>query len=228
MASVAEILVQGRERLRWTQVELAFRAGVSASTVSRAEQEKGSLNINSLRRLAVAIGYDADALAEVARNPDAPHPEAWLAEPARPMATPSQPVYLSMEPMTRVVRVPHYGGVSAVRADLREHGWDDYSDVPDLGVDFTVRVEGQCMEPRYEDGERVGCSVRRWQREGFIWGRDYWIRFTDGQTTLKRVQADPRDGEKFLCVPINPATQPFARPKIDVDKAARVLLVLSR
>jgi hypothetical protein len=82
------------------------------------------------------------------------------------------------------------------------------------------------MEPRYQDGERVGCSLRRWEREGFIRDKDYWIRFKNGETTLKRYRPDPRNRDKFICLPLNPKSRPFSRLKADVEKAARVLLVL--
>jgi hypothetical protein len=83
------------------------------------------------------------------------------------------------------------------------------------------------MEPRYQDGERVGCSIRRWESEGFVWEKDYWIRFKNGETTLKRVRPDPRNREKFICAPLNPKARPFSRFKADVEKAARVLTILA-
>jgi len=246
MASLAEILAEGRQRKGWSQTDLAFRAGVSVSTVSRLEQGRGKANVNSLRRLAASIGYDADALARLARNPQASHPPAWLLEmPPSPLPAgavslnsipglftgnllghPNQP-RRPLEPMPRMKRRPHFGGVSAVRTEQREEEASDLSMVPDVGVDFTVSVDGECMEPRYEDGERVGCSIRRWEREGFVWNKDYWIRFKDGETTLKRVRPDPRDPEKIVCHPLNAKAKPFTRSKADVDKAARVLVVLS-
>lgn len=242
MPTLAEILAEGRQRKGWSQSELAFRAGVSTSTVARLEQGRGKANVNSLRRLAASIAYDADALADLARNPHKSHPPAWLAAPAvspKPLiAIPGlftadqlgQPhPRLPLEEIPRMRPAPHFGGVSAVRTELREEdaGATDTTSVPDVGIDFTVRVDGQCMEPRYEDGERLGCSVRRWEREGFVWNKDYWIRFKDGQTTLKRVRPDPRNKEKFICVPLNSKTRPFSRKKANVEKAARVLVVLS-
>jgi transcriptional regulator with XRE-family HTH domain len=238
MATVADIVKEGRERRNWSQAELANRAGVSGSTIARVEQDRGLPNSNTLKRLAAAIGYDPAALVRLARNPGAAQPAAWLPDPAAPsniwgipgLTTADQ---LGRLPATRaaplpaMVRAPHYGGVSAVQSDLREEIGGDFSDTPDVGIDFTVTVDGQCMEPRYQDGERVGCSVRRWEREGFVWEKDYWIRFRNGETTLKRVRPDPRNREKFICLPLNPKSKPFSRLKADVEKAARVLVVLA-
>jgi transcriptional regulator with XRE-family HTH domain len=244
MAQLADILVEGRRRRGWSQAELALRAGVSVSTVSRTEQGGGLPNVNSLKRLAAAIGYDPDAMARLAREPDRTAEEAWLPEVnaagraalgAIPGLTTAdrlnERTILSEPQLTgatpRTVRVPHFGRVSAVRTDWRDEIGGEFSHVPDVGVDFTISVDGQCMEPRYEDSERVGCSIRRWESEGFVWGKDYWIRFKNGETTLKRVKPDPKHKEKFLCVPLNPKAKRFSRFKADVEKAARVLVVLS-
>jgi transcriptional regulator with XRE-family HTH domain len=239
MADLAEILIEGRQRKHWSQQELAFRAGVSISTVTRAEQGKGIRNVNSLRHLAVAIGYDADALVRLAKEPDSSHRPAWLPEQNTPplLAIPGlttadrlgggiNGAHPEFQPPPRMRPVPHYGRVSAVRTDTRDEVPGDFSNAPDVGVDFTVSVDGQCMEPRYEDGVRVGCSIRRFEKEGFVWGKDYWIRFKDGQTTLKCVKPDPRDADKFICAPLNAKAKAFSRCKADVDSAARVLVVL--
>jgi hypothetical protein len=218
---------------------LALRSGVSASTIARTEQDRGLPNSNTLRRIAGAIGYDPDALVRIAREPGAEHPSGWLAVTAQSsvaglpgMTTadqlqrnslPGAPPLLRPPPMASV---PHFGSVSAVRTDQREESSDGFSVAPDVGIDFTVAVDGQCMEPRYQDGERVGCSIRRWESEGFVWERDYWIRFKNGETTLKRVRPDPRNRAKFICAPLNPKSRPFSRLKSDVDKAARVVTVL--
>jgi len=256
MAGVAEIIKQGRERRNWSQADLALRSGVSASTIARTEQDRGLPNSNTLRRIASAIGYEPDALVRMAREPGAEHPAAWVSAagvsapgvsiggqsaltglagmttadqlPGRSAREPTAEA-LPTAPLLRPPRmtpVPHFGGVSAVRTDLREEGGEGFSVAPDVGIDFTVAVDGQCMEPRYQDGERVGCSIRRWESEGFVWERDYWIRFKNGETTLKRVRPDPRNPAKFICAPLNPKAKPFSRLKADVEKAARVVTVL--
>lgn len=254
MTGVADILEQGRQRRGWSQQELAFRAGVSVSTISRAEQGRGLPNINSLRRLAAVIGCEPDALVRLAKEPEKAPAPRWIDEVGKGQ---EEAVSLAKIPgLTRgdrlgdrlgdrvgsatatvspmlaaMVRVPHFGGVSAVRTEAREEdvGGErgvESSIVPDIGVDFTVSVDGQCMAPRYEDGERVGCSVRRWEKEGFVWGKDYWIRFKNGETTLKRVQRDPRNQSRFVCEPLNPKARPFRRALSSVEKAARVLVIL--
>ena len=81
MAGVAEIVKQGRERRNWSQADLAFRSGVSASTIARTEQDRGLPNSNTLRRIASAIGYEPDALVRMAREPGAEHPAACTRDP---------------------------------------------------------------------------------------------------------------------------------------------------
>lgn len=230
--SLGEIIRSARRRKLWSQADLAQRVDVSLSTITRAEQGKGAPNVNSLRRIAEELGFERDELVRVAKGMAGASAKALAASlpgvrtadqlagnpPASTGRTPSLP------PM---MQVPHYGAVSAVRVDNREEIGGEWSRVPDMDIDFTVGVDGQCMEPRYEHGERVGCSVRRWLAEGFIWGKDYWIRFNDDQTTLKRVRPDPRDPAKFVCTPLNLKTKPFTRLKADVEKAARVVMVLT-
>jgi transcriptional regulator with XRE-family HTH domain len=223
MSGVANILIVGRQRRGWSQAELAHRASVSVSTVCRAEQDRGLPNVNSLRRLAIAIEYDPDALVSLGKNPKALPPGVTTADR---LAGGAKAAWDSFLPPPRSVSAPYFGGVSAVRTDHREEISDGFGKVPDVEMDFVVKVDGQCMEPRFENGERVGCSVRRWQSEGFMWGKDYWIRFKNGETTLKRVKQDPRHRERFLCVPLNSKSKPFARLKSDVASAARVVAVL--
>jgi transcriptional regulator with XRE-family HTH domain len=233
MVSVAGIVKEGRERRHWSQAELAQAVGVHGSTIARVEQDRGLPNSNTLKRLAAAIGYDPEALVRLARNPAGAHRAAWLVGEIAGLTTADRLGELSAQPAGQLIRpltnirAPHFGGVSAVQSDSREEISGDFSNAPDVGIDFTVTVDGQCMEPRYQDGERVGCSVRRWEREGFVWQKDYWIRFKNGETTLKRVKPDPRHRAKFVCVPLNPKSRPFSRLKADVEKAARVLVVLT-
>jgi transcriptional regulator with XRE-family HTH domain len=231
MSRVVEILKEGRRLRGWSQEELAHRALMHVSTVSRVEQKRGMLNVNSLRRLAVAIEYDPDLLVSMAKNPGAAPPAGKL--PAMPGITTGDRLALGAKaagdsslPPPRTTRVPFFGGVSAVRLDERVETGGAYVEVPDLDMDFVIQVDGQCMEPRFEDGERVGCSVRRWQREGFVWGKDYWIRFKNGEMTLKRVRPDPRHDDRFRCVPLNLKAEPFARLISDVESAARVVAVM--
>jgi transcriptional regulator with XRE-family HTH domain len=153
------------------------------STISRAEQGRGLPNINSLRRLAAVIGCEPDALVRLAKEPEKAPAPRWIDEVGKGQ---EEAVSLAKIPgLTRgdrlgdrlgdrvgsatatvspmlaaMVRVPHFGGVSAVRTEAREEdvGGErgvESSIVPDIGVDFTVSVDGQCMAPRYEDGERV-------------------------------------------------------------------------
>jgi transcriptional regulator with XRE-family HTH domain len=236
VSSLAQILVVARKRKLWSQAELAQRVDVSLSTITRAEQGKGTPNVNSLRRIAEELGFERDELIRLAKG--RPASAAALAASMAGLTTADQlhqrPARASV-PFPPTTRVPHYEAVSAVRADMRHESASEFegqfelqwSQVPDMEIDFTVGVDGQCMEPRYEHGERIGCSIRRWQAEGFVWGKDYWIRFADDQTTLKRVRPDPRDPEKFVCTPLNLKTRPFSRLKADVVRAARVVLILA-
>lgn len=221
MSELSRILAQARRRRTLSQEELAARCGVSLSTVTRAEQGRAVPSGNSLRHLAAELGHDPQLLVSLGKKerrlPKIPGVITGDQLPAFPT--------LPLPTLPQRASVPHYGSVSAVQTDSRDEIAGEFSELP--GVDFTVTVDGQCMEPRYENGERLGCSIARWMAEGFVWGKDYWIRFTDGQTTLKRVRPDPRHRDKIRCTPLNPKARPFSRLKVDVEKAARVLMVLA-
>ena len=58
---------------------------------------------------------------------------------------------------------------------------------------FAVIVDGDCMEPKYRDGDVVVFSVDAAEREGIVDGRNYFIQFADGENTFKRVFLEPSD-----------------------------------
>lgn len=55
-----------RERRKLTQEQLAYRAGVSLRTISRAEKNHGRPSAKNLRLIAKALGVKVDALFEEA------------------------------------------------------------------------------------------------------------------------------------------------------------------
>jgi len=55
-------LREARERALLTQQELAARSGVTVSTISRVESGQQAARIGTLRKLAEALGRDAETL----------------------------------------------------------------------------------------------------------------------------------------------------------------------
>ena len=68
-------LREARERALLTQEELATRSGVTVSTISRVETGAQAARISTLRKLATALGMDAEALIDWER----PGPETGKA-----------------------------------------------------------------------------------------------------------------------------------------------------
>ncbi len=68
-------LREARERALLTQEELATRSGVTVSTISRVETGAQAARISTLRKLAAALGVDAETLIDWER----PGPEAGKA-----------------------------------------------------------------------------------------------------------------------------------------------------
>jgi len=64
-------LKEARERALLTQQELAARSGVTVSTISRVESGQQAARISTLRKLAEALGIDAEVLIDWERpGPD--------------------------------------------------------------------------------------------------------------------------------------------------------------
>ncbi len=68
-------LREARERALLTQEELATRAGVTVSTISRLETGAQAARIGTLRKLAAALGMDPESLIDWER----PGPETGKA-----------------------------------------------------------------------------------------------------------------------------------------------------
>ena len=64
-------LREARERALLTQEELAARSGVTVSTISRVETGAQAARISTLRKLAAALGVEAETLIDWERpGPD--------------------------------------------------------------------------------------------------------------------------------------------------------------
>ena len=67
-----------------------------------------------------------------------------------------------------------------------------------IAAPFTAPVDGDCQHPKWKDGEIVVFSFDAVEREGILDGRSYYLAFTDGSTTFKRVSARTNTIRKFL------------------------------
>lgn len=183
--------------------ELIVGTGIPASTVFRHLSGKGEPSLDQRAEYAEFFGMTVKEFDRQWQHPESAGVAVGLPERTR---------------------VPLYEGVSAV--DMRhefEHPEAMVEVSADIRPTFAVRIRGDCMEPIYENGDVVVFSIPRFEAEGFVNGKDYWIQFTDGQTTFKRVLVDHRDPERLTMFPVNPAHQPWPVHRSHIRQAARAV-----
>jgi transcriptional regulator with XRE-family HTH domain len=177
-----------------TQEELANRLGMSIAGIRRLEQMKvGGMQMRNFRRLAQLVEMTCEEL----RGRVGVSRSAAL-ETAQQFIAGQRPAIAAM-PVIPVTEVERFHGVSASRAEDRTDVRRARVPVP-AGPDhrFVVTVDGDCMEPRYLDGNLVVFSVDAVEREGILPGRNYFIQFTDGETTFKRIFFDDLEANRLI------------------------------
>ncbi len=173
-----------------TQEELAGRLGMSTAGVRRLEQLRaGGMQLRNFRRLAALTEVTPEQLRQRICLP-LPHPQ----QPGSLVH--GQPSALLPGSASAVVEIERFHGVSAARSEDRAGVERDQVPVPaGAGRRFSVVVDGDCMEPKYRNGDVVVFSIDAAEREGIVDGRNYFIQFADGQNTFKRIFREPSDIE---------------------------------
>lgn len=127
--------------------------------------------------------------------------------------------------------VPHF--VSGVAASRRVEKLEDedfdlkkYASSEDPRV-FTIPVDGDCQSPVWNDGEIVLFSFDAYEREGILPGKSYYLAFTDGSTTFKRVFLDPEDPETYVLRCWNEAKYPGER-RVHFPEVVRIARAMSK
>jgi transcriptional regulator with XRE-family HTH domain len=209
MARVAHIygkrLAAAREALALTQRELGESiGGVSDETISRVERhEIAGILAKRLPKLAIALGLSLEQF-----KADFVAPQAYAA-PAKTGAPADGgvalrdgvPTGIDANRVHAARAVPEFQiGVAASR---RVEKLSEHPDANRLvgSTDrraFTAPVDGDCQHPKWKDGEVVIFSYDAYEREGLLPGKSYYVAFTDGSTTFKRVYHDDKDPEVYL------------------------------
>ena len=127
---------------------------------------------------------------------------ASMEAPAQSSGAPPMPAGIRANEVQPVRWAPHFAsGVAASKRveklEDEDHESKQAVSTADLRV-FSVPVDGDCQEPRWKDGETVIFSFDAYEREGIQSGRSYYIAFTDGSSTFKRVFTDPEDPEVYI------------------------------
>jgi transcriptional regulator with XRE-family HTH domain len=230
MARVAHIfgkrLAERRGELAMTQRELGEAiGGVSDETISRIErQEVAGLLAKRLPKLADVLGLTLEDFKThfcVTETPPI-HPTFSKAIPL--------PSGLDLRRLRPARILPEYRiGIAASR---RVEKLSEYPDanravaVPDRRA-FTAPVDGDCQHPKWKHGEVVIFSFDATEREGILPGRSYYLAFTDGTTTFKRIFTDESDPEVYILRCWNRKKYP-ADQRIHRDEIVRIARAVSK
>ena len=97
-----------------------------------------------------------------------------------------------------------------------------FTDFSDRGADCAIRVEGDSMRPRYNNGDLLAIKILN-SPSFFQWGKVYVLDTTQG-CIIKRLFPDPKDDTKILCHSENSDNYPdYSIPKEDVSGVAIVV-----
>jgi len=216
-------LAAARNRRAMTQRELGDAIGVSDENISRIERHEvaGILN-KRLPKLAAALGFTLEEFQSKFCLPvttaDGSAPGALL------------PAGLDMRRARAARAVPEFQiGIAASR---RMDKLADYPDANRLAGTtdrraFCAPVDGDCQKPKWKHGEIVIFSYDAVEREGVLPGRSYYLAFTDGSTTFKRIFMDERDPEAFILRCWNRRKYPRDQ-RVHRDEIVRIAKAISK
>ena len=220
----------------WTAMIAAFdandvEAGLDSSdggvAVAQGQKEDAIVSLSKalnvtptelVRRLAGSAGATAAAGEKVV-------------VPAPPLKPGELPSAIRPSELRPARFVPHFtSGVAASRRveklededfESRQHVTSD-----DLRA-FTIPVDGDCQEPVWMNGEIVLFSFDAYDREGILPGKSYYLAFTDGSTTFKRVFLDPADPEVYILRCWNNRKYPTQR-RVHFSEVVRIARAISK
>ncbi|HEX4056223.1 MAG TPA: helix-turn-helix domain-containing protein [Tepidisphaeraceae bacterium] len=228
MARVTKIfgkqLTEAREKKAMTQRELGEAIGCSDETISRVERhEVAGIWTKRLPKLASALGLSLDDFKArfcAAENSPAINEAGRL----------GMSVGLNMRRARPVRVLPEFQiGIAASRRV------DKFSEHPDANrlvaaADrraFAAPVDGDCQHPKWKHGEIVVFSFDAAEREGILPGKSYYLAFTDGSTTFKRVFKDEKDPDVFVLRCWNRRKYP-ADQRVHRDEVVRIARAVSK
>ena len=154
-------------------------------------------------------------------------PAAAPAPPPRPRL----PTSLRMDLRQPARLLPHFvSGVAASKRVEKLEEQDEESKLPASIEDaraFSIPVDGDCQEPVWKDGDVIIFSFDAFDREGILPGKSYYLAFTDGSTTFKRVFLDDTDPEVYILRCWNTAKYPDER-RVHFSEVVRIARALSK
>lgn len=227
-----------------TQRELGeMIGGVSDETISRVErQEVAGILSKRLPKLANALGMTLEdfkvrfCVAENAPSAGAKEASDGEGKPfageGKPFAAGNfaMPVGLEMRRVRPARILPEFRiGIAASRRvdKLSEHPDSNRLVAASDRRAFTAPVDGDCQHPKWKHGEIVVFSFDAVEREGILPGKSYYLAFTDGSTTFKRVFKDEKDPEVYILRCWNRRKYP-ADQRVHLNEIVRVARAVSK
>jgi transcriptional regulator with XRE-family HTH domain len=219
-----------REELAMTQRELGEAiGGVSDETISRIErQEVAGLLSKRLPKLASVLGLTLEQFKVrfcLREEPTTAIDGATVNNQGG-----SLPSGLDLKRLKPARILPEYQiGIAASRRvdKLSEHPDANRAVAVSDRRAFTAPVDGDCQHPKWKHGEIVVFSFDAAEREGILPGRSYYLAFTDGSTTFKRVFKDESDPEVYILRCWNRKKFP-ADQRIHRDEIVRIARAVSK
>jgi repressor LexA len=210
--TIGDRIRAARDNKDLDQSTLADKAGVVTRTLQRWEKGEQVPDGVSITKIARATGVQP----------------TWLLTGEGEMyPLPSRPDNVYSLPMTvrkknRLVELPLISAVPAGKVATMFHPdhVDDYvtvDDVRDPGA-FALRVKGNSMSPRIEDGDVVIVSPQAEARNG-----DICVVRVEGEDTLKKVKFE---GTYVHLIPLNPDYEPVTVRRKDVNFVWKVVKLI--
>jgi len=210
--TIGERLRMARENKEMDQASLAGKAGIVTRTLQRWEKGEQVPDGVAITRLARATSVHANWLltGEGEMYPVPSRPENVYTLPGsnrRRVKTVDLPL-ISAVPAGKVATLFHPDYV------------DDYVTVDDTKDPqaFALKVKGNSMSPRIEDGDVVIVSPQQEARSG-----DICVARVNGEDTLKKVKFE---GNYIHLIPLNPEFDPVTVKKRDVNFVWKVVKLI--
>lgn len=210
--TIGERLRTARENKEMDQASLAVKAGIVTRTLQRWEKGEQVPDGVAITRLARATSVQANWLltGEGEMYPVPSRPENVYTLPGsnrRRVKTVDLPL-ISAVPAGKVATLFHPDYV------------DDYVTVDDVKDPqaFALKVKGNSMSPRIEDGDVVIVSPQQEARSG-----DICVARVNGEDTLKKVKFE---GNYIHLIPLNPEFDPVTVKKRDVNFVWKVVKLI--
>jgi repressor LexA len=211
-STIGDRIREARDNKELDQAKLADKAGIVTRTLQRWEKGEQIPDGISITKIAKATGV---------------HPHWLLTGEGELYPQPEAPSNIFRLPQTfirrnKLVALPLVSAVPAGKLSTHFHPdyVEDYvasDDVKDPQA-FALRVKGNSMAPRIEDGDMVVVSPAQEPHNG-----DICVVRVGGEDTLKKVKFE---GNYIHLVPLNPDFEPVTAKKRDVDFVWKVVKLI--